>query len=162
MIKFLSACTFFFFLLLAFPSFSHALHGDEDKHNDMHEMHHEHKTVDLTTLDTRTEKPSQNGIFTVSLISKSQPVPLNKIHSWVIAVKKPDGTPVHNASIRINADMPEHGHNLPTVPVITEDSENGTYLLEGMKFQMPGWWTISLKITSGNETDDVIFNTIIE
>ena len=36
--------------------------------------------------------------------------------------------------------MPEHGHGFPTVPEVTEYLGDGKYLVEGLKFSMPGWW----------------------
>ena len=57
--------------------------------------------------------------------------------------------------------MPQHGHGLPTQPRITDDQGNGEYLVEGMKFQMPGWWTLSFHITADDQSDSVTFNLVL-
>jgi hypothetical protein len=57
--------------------------------------------------------------------------------------------------------MPQHGHGLPTKPQVTKELEDGTYLLEGMKFSMTGWWEIKLAIEAAEGADKVTFNTIV-
>ena len=58
--------------------------------------------------------------------------------------------------------MPQHGHGFPTKPRVTREVEGGTYLLEGMKFSMTGWWEVKLNIQSPLGQDKVTFNTIVE
>jgi hypothetical protein len=41
------------------------------------------------------------------------------------------------------------------------ESVDGTYLLEGMKFSMTGWWEIKLAIQSAEGNDKVTFNTVV-
>jgi hypothetical protein len=57
--------------------------------------------------------------------------------------------------------MPQHGHGFPTQPRATRELEKGRYLLEGMKFSMPGWWEIKLKVDAAAGHDEVTFNTVI-
>ena len=54
--------------------------------------------------------------------------------------------------------MPEHGHRLPTQPKVTKNFGDGTYLVEGIKFSMPGWWVMTFAIKAGGKTDTVTFN----
>jgi hypothetical protein len=42
--------------------------------------------------------------------------------------------------------MPEHDHGLPTQPRVTEEINPGTYLLEGVRFHMPGKWSMVISI----------------
>jgi hypothetical protein len=44
--------------------------------------------------------------------------------------------------------MPDHDHGLPTLPVVTRETSPGRYLLEGVRFHMPGRWQLTLTITS--------------
>lgn len=53
------------------------------------------------------------------------------------------------------------GHGLPTQPQVTKELEDGTYLLEGMKFSMTGWWEIKLTIETAAGIDRVTFNTVV-
>ena len=56
--------------------------------------------------------------------------------------------------------MPEHGHGLPTAPK-AQSLGGGRWVIEGMKFSMPGWWVIDLTIAGGGGTDTVRFNYIL-
>lgn len=86
--------------------------------------------------------------------SISQPVPLYKIHTWVLHLYTLDGTPVSDARISIHGGMPAHGHGLPTQPRITADTD-GHYFLEGMKFSMTGAWSLWFTIQADGKTDEL-------
>jgi len=101
---------------------------------------------------------SDNGIFRVTWMSDDDPVPVNKVHGWRLYIETVDGMPVTDADIAISGDMPEHGHGLPTKPRVAKNMGDGVYVIEGMKFQMPGWWVMHFTITSGDKQDSVTFN----
>ncbi|MGH1537173.1 MAG: FixH family protein [Gammaproteobacteria bacterium] len=94
----------------------------------------------------------------MSYISTMQPIEINNLHAWKIFIKNKDGKDIPNAEIHVVGGMPDHNHGLPTQPQITKSFGDGCYLLEGMKFQMPGWWTVTLTITNEDITDTVTFN----
>jgi hypothetical protein len=87
---------------------------------------------------------------------------INQMHSWQIKLASPDGQPVTNARIEVDGGMPQHGHGLPTHPQVTRELVDGTYLLEGMKFSMTGWWEIRLTVQTPSGVDKVTFNTIVD
>jgi hypothetical protein len=58
--------------------------------------------------------------------------------------------------------MPQHGHGLPTKPVVTDKLGNGDYLVEGMKFQMTGWWVMDFAVTTKGKSDKIEFNLMLE
>lgn len=106
------------------------------------------------------EETSTAGVsihFKVSYRSKVEPVPLNRIHSWVLHVDTLDGAPVENARIVVYGDMPMHQHGLPTQPAATELG-NGDYLVEGIKFSMLGLWKLRFEIQSAEYKETVTFN----
>ena len=109
-------------------------------------------------LDTSTEKMSDQGTFMVSVSSNLDPLEINEIHTWTIHVETADGEQVEGAEIAVDGGMPEHNHGFPTAPEVTEELGGGDYLLEGMKFNMAGWWELKLAITSGDQADEVTFN----
>ena len=111
-----------------------------------------------TSLDFSKTRLSDNGLFLVSYVSSQDLVPVNQIHQWTLHVETADGNLVENATITMDGDMPEHGHGLPTRPQVTKYLGNGDYLVEGMKFQMGGWWVIDFTITTSSHTDAVHFN----
>lgn len=109
-------------------------------------------------LDLSTTLLSEKEVFSVSYASSPAAPPMNKIHSWNVTVKTPAGEPVTGAMVMVSGDMPEHGHGLPTEPEVTGETSPGTYLVEGMKFSMPGWWVVTFVIKSGSSEDAVTFN----
>lgn len=113
-------------------------------------------------LDTSTSILTDQELFRVSYSSNEKPLPLNQIHSWTLHVETAEGQPVENAEISIDGGMPQHGHGLPTRPQVTENLGGGDYRVEGMKFQMPGWWEVRFDIKAGGQSDTVTFNLILE
>jgi hypothetical protein len=130
-----------------------AVGGKGMKHGGAMEMHA--KPADLDFSPTRA---SEGKTFTVSYESTPSPPPLNKIHSWRLTVKRLSGEPVTGAMIMVDGGMPAHGHGLPTKPEVTGETAAGIYLLEGMKFTMPGWWEVKFHLTSNKTEDRVTFN----
>jgi len=112
-------------------------------------------------LDLSLTHPSVDKKFVVALQPPAMPPAINQIHSWQIKVSSPTGTPVTHARIAVDGGMPQHGHGLPTRPQVTQELADGTYLLEGMKFSMTGWWEIKLAIQSAEGSDKVTFNTVV-
>lgn len=111
-------------------------------------------------IDQATEKMTRDGNFHVSYAADPTPAPVNRIHSWVLTIKK-GGKPVEGARIKINGDMPEHGHGFPTEPEVTEYIGDGQYRIEGIKFSMPGWWVVDFFIMVGDTVDHAAFNLVV-
>jgi cytochrome c peroxidase len=42
--------------------------------------------------------------------------------------------------------MPSHGHGLPTRPEVTAHLDEGRYRIEGLRFNMPGDWTLVVEV----------------
>jgi hypothetical protein len=109
-------------------------------------------------LDLATTKLTEQGNYRATTTARIDPIAINQIHQWVIRVETPDGQPVADAQIKVDGGMPEHGHGLPTHPQVTRYLGQGNYLVEGMKFNMPGWWTLKFEITTQGRTETVTFN----
>lgn len=114
------------------------------------------------SLDTSTSRLSDKDLYQVSWSSDSDVPPLNKIHSWTLHLETADGKPVEGAEILVDGGMPQHGHGLPTSPEVTEDLGGGDYRVEGMKFQMPGYWEVRFNINANGQSDSITFNLILE
>ena len=112
-------------------------------------------------LDWSLQRPSQDSRYVVTLQPPAAPPAINQIHSWQVKLRSPDGLPVTHARIGVDGGMPQHGHGLPTRPQVTRELPDGTYLLEGMKFSMPGWWEIKLTIAAADGPDKVTFNRMV-
>jgi hypothetical protein len=113
-----------------------------------------------TDLDLSTTKISDGGTYRVTIAPEVADLKVGPIHSWSVTVSKPDGSPVELARLHVDGGMPQHGHGLPTVPEITEYLGEGRYLLEGMKFNMPGWWTITVHVEAP-VSDEATFNVML-
>jgi hypothetical protein len=83
--------------------------------------------------------------------------PINVVHEWILHIETADGAPVEGASVSVDGDMPAHGHGMPTQPQVTADLGGGDYRVEGMSFQMGGYWIIDVTITAGGQTDPIRF-----
>lgn len=89
--------------------------------------------------------------------------PLNEIHKWHLILSNLSGEPIENANVEIIGHMPGHVHGLPTEPRVTEEVEPGVYKVEGVKFQMKGWWVMQFNVTdekASSKDDSVVFNLV--
>lgn len=113
-------------------------------------------------LDYSTTRLSNAGLFRVSFAASEPAIPINRLHTWTLHVETAAGLPIDNAQIAVDGDMPQHGHGLPTRPQVTQNLGNGDYLVEGMKFQMGGWWVMDFDITADGQSDRVSFNLLLK
>ncbi|MGQ9424480.1 FixH family protein [Gilvimarinus sp. F26214L] len=89
------------------------------------------------------------------IVSDLRPIPINRMHHWTLELRDSQGEAITNASIIVSGGMPAHDHGLPTNPQVRPTGEAGVYRLEGLRFHMPGAWTLSFQIAAG-ERDDVL------
>jgi hypothetical protein len=114
--------------------------------------------AESANLDYASTRLSEQGAYRVSYTSDTTPIPVNRMHSWTLHVETQDGRPLADAAIKVDGDMPGHGHGLPTRPRVTRNLGNGDYLVEGMKFQMGGWWVMEVTVVADGRTDTAKFN----
>lgn len=119
------------------------------------------ETPPPANLDTATTRTTEGGLYTLTIKPDTAPIAINTIHTWTLHVETPDRKPVENAVITVDGGMPQHGHGLPTSPKVTEYLGDGNYRVEGIKFQMTGWWEVKFNVTSAGKTDKVTFNLIL-
>ena len=84
----------------------------------------------------------------LEIFSQLDPLAINTIHSWELVLHTADGVPLSGARMSIVGGMPDHNHGLPTSPVVTGEIAPGRYLLEGVRFHMPGRWLLTFDVTS--------------
>lgn len=113
-------------------------------------------------LDVARTRVSAQGMYQGMYTPSLEPLAIDKLHSWTLHLETPDGQPVEAAAITVRADMPGHGHGLPTKPIVSQHQGNGNYLVEGMKFQMPGWWYVEFDVTAGGKQDTVRFDFVLK
>jgi hypothetical protein len=113
-------------------------------------------------LDLSRDKASQSGRYRVALLPPTPAPAINQMHSWKIRLATADGRPVKGAVFVVDGGMPQHGHGYPTQPRVTRELDDGTYVLDGMKFSMPGWWDLRLGIRAEPGADQVAFNIVVD
>jgi YtkA-like len=112
-------------------------------------------------LDLSLRKATTNGHYIASMEPGLSPIVVGTMHGWIVEITTPSGQPVEHAEIFIDGGMPQHGHGLPTEPKVTAELGGGRYQIEGMKFNMPGWWTINVSVKGLAGPDTATFNLII-
>ena len=117
-----------------------------------------HQSDESADPDRTITRMSGRKRFRVSMRSNVDPVPLSRIHSWMLHIETPEGVAVDDAQIGVYGDMPAHRHGLPSKPKVTENRGGGDYLIEGVKFTMPGRWQLILIITADGKRDKAKFN----
>ena len=91
-------------------------------------------------------------------LQADQPLRPRRMHTVRVAITDAAGVPVDDAIIQIDGGMPQHGHGLPTRPRVTRALGNGLYEIEGVRFNMGGWWEFKLAINAASGSDIVTFN----
>lgn len=102
-------------------------------------------------------RASSAGTYSAT-VEPSQGIEVGRLESWKLRVHTADGSPLEDATIEVDGGMPQHGHGLPTRPRVTRSLGGGVYVVDGMKFNMGGWWEVKFRIASAAGTDSVTFN----
>jgi hypothetical protein len=114
-------------------------------------------TESQAAADAPNSRLTDNGLYRISFTSALDPIAINELHSWTLHVETADDQPVDDAQITVDGGMPAHGHGLPTQPQVTQNLGNGDYLLEGVRFQMPGAWVMRFDVAADGQSDGVTF-----
>jgi len=91
--------------------------------------------------------------FQVAFRPDPHPIEASKPFSLHVDVsRRPSGAPIgEEASLVVDAAMPEHRHGMNTQPRITRVGP-GRFLAEGMLLHMPGRWELYFDIVEGAVT----------
>lgn len=119
-------------------------------------------SLPLTAQSIATNTPVLEAMSSkgqeITIYSSLTPLEINKIHSWILVLRDDSGEPIENAEIIINGGMPEHDHGLPTAPQVTRQLEAGRYLVEGVRFHMPGLWQIFIDLDVAGEQSTAVID----
>jgi hypothetical protein len=94
----------------------------------------------------------------IATLQSDQPLRPRRMQTVRVAITDAAGGPVNDATIQVDGGMPQHGHGLPTRPRMTRALGNGLYEIEGVRFNMGGWWEFKLAIDAASGSDVVTFN----
>ena len=110
-------------------------------------------------LDYSRTRTSAAGLYRGTIRPQGDTIPQGKLHRWMLHLETADGAPVTAAKVAVDGGMPQHGHGLPPKPRITRALGNGDHGVEGMKFNMGGWWVVTFRVTAaGAAPDSLTFN----
>ncbi len=102
-------------------------------------------------------RASIKQVYTATL-QPIEPLKLRQLQTVPVLISDASGRPVENAVVTVDGGMPEHGHGLPTQPRVKRALGGGVYEIEGVRFNMGGWWELKLCIDSPAGVDNVTFN----
>jgi hypothetical protein len=122
----------------------------------------------MTMMHGKVERPraeefgfgprtSEQGAYQATL-DPVQPVRVGRMQTMRLRLRNGAGQPVDGAAIVVDGGMPQHGHGLPTRPRVTANHGDGLYDVEGMKFNMGGWWVVKFRIDAAAGRDSIVFN----
>jgi hypothetical protein len=102
-------------------------------------------------------RTSADGRY-VATLAPERPLRPRQMQTVRVTVVDADGQPVEGAALTITGGMPQHGHGLPTRPRVTRSLGGGAYEIEGVRFNMGGWWEFKVTIATEAGADVVTFN----
>ena len=110
-------------------------------------------------LDFSRTRVSENGAYRATIQPQGDSIPQGRLQSWTLRLETAaSGAPVNATTVGVDGGMPQHGHGLPTKPRARRVGE-GEYLVEGLRFNMGGWWVVKFRVASpAAGTDSVVFN----
>jgi len=109
-------------------------------------------------LDYSRTRTSEGGRYRGTIHPQGDSIPKRKLQRWTLHLETVDGTAIDSVKIVVDGGMPQHGHGLPTKPRVTRDLGNGDHLVEGMKFNMGGWWVVKFRLDAAPGADSLVFN----
>jgi hypothetical protein len=112
-------------------------------------------------LDLARAKESEKGLYNIAIEPEAGSFKQGEMHAWVITLTDPRKAPVEDAKFTVDGGMPQHHHGLPTSPEVTTALGGGKNRLEGMKFNMSGWWELRLAIEAAAGSDKATFNIVL-
>jgi hypothetical protein len=102
-------------------------------------------------------RSSAQGYYVATLKPERQLRP-RQMQTVRVTVVDGNGRAIDGATLTIDGGMPQHGHGLPTRPRVTRTLGAGCYEIEGVRFNMGGWWEFKVTIATDRGADIVTFN----
>lgn len=125
-----------------------------------------HAMMMIHGTDARRPAPNEFGLGPrtsvsgryVATLEPAKPLRTRQMQTVRVIVRDAEGQAIDEARISIDGGMPQHGHGLPTRPRVTRSLGEGIYEIEGVRFNMGGWWEFKLGIAGSRGADTVTFN----
>lgn len=117
-----------------------------------------HMAARPQNLDLSRTRISTNGLYRATIRPDGDSIPQGRLHTWLLTIEDTIGTAIDSAAITVDGGMPQHGHGLPTKPRVTRALGDGVHRVDGMKFNMGGWWVVSFAVKASAGADSIVFN----
>ena len=102
---------------------------------------------------------SEKLLYNITLKCQS-PVMANAFQDCQLTLDY-DGKSLERADVFVDGSMSMHSHGLPTTPQILWSEERKAHIIKGLKFSMPGQWSLNFNVNSAdNELKDKIVMAI--
>jgi cytochrome c peroxidase len=108
------------------------------------------------------ERVTDAGRYRFSLSPQNEPVPIGRIHNWILHAETLDGDEFQPTQFAVEGGMAGHGHGFPTQPQITRVLGQGDFLVSGVKFNMPGAWLLKIGLAGPAGWDTATFELSID
>jgi hypothetical protein len=109
-------------------------------------------------LDYSRTRTGERGVYRATVRPHGDSIPQGRLQRWTLHLETAAGAPVDSAVVAVDGGMPQHGHGLPTRPRVTRALGGGDHLVEGLKFNMGGWWEVRFRVAAAAGTDSLVFN----
>lgn len=112
-------------------------------------------------LDYSRTRTSEGGHYRATIRPDGDSIPKGRLQRWTLHLETASGAPVDSVRVVVDGGMPQHGHGLPTKPRVTRALGNGDHLVEGLKFNMGGWWVVKFRVAGAAGADSLVFNVAL-
>jgi hypothetical protein len=109
----------------------------------------------LETPVLSLEARSEGGHYRIGARPAAPPVSLHEMHDWIVRIERMEGSSELPTTVLFDGGMPSHGHGFVTRPRVTQNLGDGEFLVEGVKFHMPGPWMLRITVKSHTGSDQV-------
>lgn len=105
----------------------------------------------VSCVDDKRLDPSEPGFEKAGLSSalwfrleQTEPAPPSKgDNTFTVSVRDEAGT-AFTGELSAKAKMPDHGHESPSVPIVSFDADSATYTIRPLDLFMAGVWQVTL------------------
>lgn len=113
--------------------------------------------ADTADASAGWSKSTEGGLYEIKIRPRTASIPIAERHSWTVTIRDQDDVAVQPTQLAFYGGMRGHGHGLPSTPRVTRELEPGTYLVEGVLFNMHGEWEMFVGVVGPAGPDKAEF-----
>lgn len=104
---------------------------------------------------------TQARLYRISIRPEQGAPRIGALHTWLIRVDSRAGAPVAPTQLVFDGGMPQHRHGFETRPRVTDALGDGVFRVDGVRFHMPGTWTLRVDVAAADGIDSAIFEVAV-